>query len=233
MIFPIGDDQVKGGYFPLLSYSFIALNVLVFLYQASLSGPGFEQFVYTYGSIPQETLQGRDLFTLLTSMFLHGSWMHLIGNMVFLWIFADNIEATVGTRRFLVFYLLGGLAAHLGHIYFNTGSTIPTVGASGAISAVMGAYLVMFPTSRIKMLVIFFFVRIPAFIFLGFWIFQQVTLGNQALQSVTSATAGVAWWAHIAGFVFGVIGGFYYRLNHSQTAVVAQEARPYDRDDLL
>lgn len=233
MIFPIGDDQVKGGYFPLLSYTFIALNVLIFFYQASLSGPGFEQFVFTYGSIPQETMRGQDLFTLLTSMFLHGSWMHLIGNMVFLWIFADNIEATIGTSRFLAFYLLGGMAAHLGHIYFNMDSTIPTVGASGAISAVMGAYLVMFPTSRIKMLVLFFFVRIPAFLFLGFWIFQQVTLGNQALQSVTPQTAGVAWWAHIAGFAFGVMGGLYYRLGRPQNAVVAQEARPFDRDDLL
>lgn len=233
MIFPIGDDQVKGGYFPLLSYTFIALNVLIFFYQASLSGAGFEQFVYTYGSIPKETMQGQDLFTLLTSMFLHGSWMHLIGNMVFLWIFADNIEATIGTWRFLVFYLLGGFAAHVGHIYFNMESIIPTVGASGAISAVMGAYLIMFPTSRIKMLFLVFPFRIPAFLFLGFWIFQQVSLGNQSLQSVTAETAGVAWWAHIAGFVFGVIGGLYYRLNQSQTALVAQEARPYDRDDLL
>ena len=233
MIFPIGDDQVKGGYFPILSYTFIALNVLVFLYQASLSGPGFEQFVYTYGSIPKETMAGQDMFTLFTSMFLHGSWMHLIGNMVFLWIFADNIEATIGTGRFLMFYLLGGLAAHAGHIYFNLGSAVPTVGASGAISAVMGAYLIMFPTSRIKMLVLIFFVRIPAFLFLGFWIFQQVTLGNQSLQSMTAETAGVAWWAHIAGFAFGVIAGFYYRLNYPSTAAARQEARPFDRDDLL
>lgn len=233
MIFPIGDDQVKGGYFPLLSYSFIAINVLVFLYQASLSGPAFEQFVYTYGSIPVETVRGDDLFTLLTSMFLHGSWMHLLGNMMFLWIFADNIEATIGTGRFLIFYLLGGLAAHFGHIYFNLGSEVPTVGASGAISAVMGAYLIMFPTSRIKMLVLVFFVRIPAFVFLLFWIVQQVSLGNEALQSVTSQTAGVAWWAHIAGFMFGIVGGLYYRLNYPPAAVAQQEAISYERDDLL
>ena len=100
MFFPIGDDQVKGGYFPFFSYTFIVINVLVFFYQASLSVPGFEQFVYTYGSIPRETLAGEDTFTLLTSMFLHGSWMHLLGNMLFLWIFADNIEATIGIFRF-------------------------------------------------------------------------------------------------------------------------------------
>lgn len=233
MIFPIGDDQVKGGYFPLLSYTFIAINVLIFFYQASLSGPEFEQFVFTYGSIPRETMQGQDLFTLLSSMFLHGSWMHLIGNMMFLWIFADNIEATIGTGRFLIFYILGGLAAHLGHIYFNMDSSVPTVGASGAISAVMGAYLIMFPTSRIKMLVLVFFVRIPAFIFLAFWIIQQVSLGNQALQSMSPDSGGVAWWAHIAGFAFGVIGGLYYRVNYSPTAVAQQEARSYEQDDLL
>lgn len=233
MFFPIGDDQVKGGYFPFFSYLLIATNVLVFFYQAALSVPEFEQFVYTYGSVPRETLAGEDTFTLFTSMFLHGSWMHLLGNMLFLWIFADNIEATIGNFRFLVFYIIGGLAAHAGHIYFNMGSEIPTVGASGAISAVMGAYLVMYPTSKIKMLVLVFFIRIPAFIFLIFWIFQQVTLGNQALQSMTDQTAGVAWWAHIAGFVFGLIAGFYYRLNYPHPRQSVADVDRYDRADLL
>jgi membrane associated rhomboid family serine protease len=233
MFFPIGDDQVKGGYFPFFSYTFIVLNVLVFVYQASLSIPGFEQFVYTYGSIPKETLAGQDTFTLFTSMFLHGSWMHLLGNMLFLWIFADNIEATIGNFRFLIFYLIGGLAAHAGHIYFNMGSEIPTVGASGAISAVMGAYLVMYPTSKIKMLVLVFFIRVPAFIFLIFWIVQQVTLGNQSLQSMTSETAGVAWWAHIAGFAFGLVAGLFYRLNYPRPGQMTPDHSPFDRTDLL
>lgn len=233
MFFPIGDDQVKGGYFPFFSYIFIVLNVLVFVYQASLSIPGFEQFVYTYGSIPKETLAGQDTFTLFTSMFLHGSWMHLLGNMLFLWIFADNIEATIGNFRFFIFYLIGGLAAHAGHIYFNTGSEIPTVGASGAISAVMGAYLVMYPTSKIKMLVLVFFIRVPAFIFLIFWIVQQVTLGNQSLQSMTSETAGVAWWAHIAGFAFGLVAGLFYRLNYPRPGQMTPDHSPFDRTDLL
>ena len=195
MFFPIGDDQVKGGYFPLFSYIFIAINVLVFFYQASLSVPGFEQFVYTYGSIPRETLAGQDTFTLFTSMFLHGSWMHLLGNMLFLWIFADNIEATIGNFRFLVFYIIGGLAAHAGHIYFNMGSEIPTVGASGAISAVMGAYLVMYPTSKIKMLVLVFFVRVPAFIFL---IFLDCTASNfrQSIPTIYDQRDG---WCSLVG----------------------------------
>lgn len=233
MFFPIGDDQVKGGYFPFFSYTFIAINVLVFFYQASLSVPEFEQFVYTYGSIPNETLAGQNTFTLFTSMFLHGSWMHLLGNMLFLWIFTDNIEATIGNFRFLIFYIIGGLVAHAGHIYFNMGSEVPTVGASGAISAVMGVYLVMYPTSKIKMLVLVFFIRIPAFLFLIFWIVQQVTLGNQALQSMTDQTAGVAWWAHIAGFAFGLVAGFYYRLNYPKPGDAMVDAARFDRTDLL
>ena len=213
MILPIGDDQIKGGYFPLFSYGLIIANVLVFIYQATLSPESFQVFVTTYGSIPKEIMSSQDLFTLGTSMFLHGSWMHLLGNMLFLWIFADNIEATIGNFRFLVFYILGGLAAHAAHIYFNIGSEIPTVGASGAISAVMGAYLVMYPTSRIKMLVLFFVSRIPAFIFLGVWIAQQWMFGTESLQNITGEGGGVAWWAHIGGFIFGVLAGAYFRAN--------------------
>ncbi len=227
MIFPIGDDQVKGGYFPLFSYAFIALNVIIFIMQSSMPAGQFQSFVLEYGSIPAETIEGQDLFTLITSMFLHGSWAHLLGNMLFLWIFADNIEATIGNGRFLLFYLLGGLAAHAAHIYFNWGSTVPTVGASGAISSVMGAYLVRFPTSRIRMLVLLFFVRIPAFVFLGFWIWQQWSFGSQALQGGSSG--GVAWWAHIGGFVFGVIAGFYYRVRYPKP----KEEAYYPRHDEL
>ena len=211
MLFPIGDDQVKGGHFPLFSYGFIALNVLIFFYQMSLSVPQIEAFIMDFGSIPAQTMRGEDLQTLFTSMFLHGGWMHLIGNMLFLWVFADNIEATVGSFRFIIFYFLGGLAAHAAHIYFNMNSLIPTIGASGAIAAVMGAYLVMFPRSQIKMWFLFMTFRIPAFLFLGFWIFQQWMSGSASLQLETAETAGVAWWAHIGGFVFGVLAGFFFR----------------------
>lgn len=211
MIFPIGDDQVKGGHFPAISYAFIVLNILIFIFQFQMSGDDLHNFIFTYGSIPVETMRGEDLFTLLTSMFLHGGLMHLIGNMLFLWVFADNIEASVGTLSFLIFYLLGGLAAHAAHVYFNMNSEIPTVGASGAISAVMGAYLVMFPTSRIKMLFFFFTFRIPAILFLGFWIVQQWMSGTAALDVTTEQSAGVAWWAHIGGFAFGLMAGLYYR----------------------
>ncbi len=213
MIFPIGDDQVQGGAKPIFSYLFIGINVLVFLYQATLQ-PDCSEFVKHYGAIPDEIVNGQDYFTLLTSMFLHGGWMHLIGNMMFLWVFADNIEATIGNARFVLFYLMGGLAASAAHIFFNLDSTIPAVGASGAISAVLGAYIVMFPKSKIKILVIYFFqsFKVAAIWFLGFWIAQQLFSGFASLGPETAGSGGgVAWWAHIGGFVFGVLAGFLFK----------------------
>lgn len=232
MLFPIGDDQVKGGHYPLFSYAFIALNVAVFLWQASLPADELEMLITHYGSIPYETVRGQDLYTLFTSMFLHGGWMHLLGNMLFLWVFADNIEATIGSGRFLLFYLLGGLAAHLGHIYFYPDSPIPTVGASGAISAVMGAYLVMFPGSRVLIWFFFFTFRVPAVLFLGFWIWQQWNNGQAALNVTTAEAAGVAWWAHIGGFVFGILAGIRYRIQY-QTHRARPAAATFEDDDLV
>lgn len=181
MIFFIGDDQVKGGYFFILSYIFIVFNVLVFLYQVFFFGLGFEQFVYIYGSIFKEIMVGQDLFIFFISMFLYGSWMYLIGNMVFLWIFVDNIEVIIGMGCFFMFYFFGGLVVYVGYIYFNLGSFVFIVGVSGVIFVVMGVYLIMFFILCIKMLVFIFFVCILVFLFLGFWIFQQVMLGNQFL----------------------------------------------------
>ena len=137
--------------------------------------------------------------------------MHLIGNMLFLWVFGDNIESTVGNTTFLLFYLLGGLAAVAAHTYFDMDSAVPMVGASGAISAVMGAYLVMFPTSKIKMLVFFFITYIPAFIFLFFWIFQQMSSGMASFDTIESEMDNVAYWAHIGGFAFGLAAGALFR----------------------
>lgn len=210
MLFPIGDDQVKGGHFPLFSYAFIVINILIFIQQIRYP----DMLVGAFGSVPIETLNGENLYTLLTSMFLHGGLMHLVGNMLFLWVFADNIEATIGNGRFLMFYLIGGLAAHVGHIYYNPSSIVPTIGASGAISAVMGAYLIMFPTSRVKMWFFFFIFRIPAVLFLGFWIFMQWNSGTAALETIDANTGGTAWWAHIGGFAFGVIAGLYFRFQY-------------------
>jgi membrane associated rhomboid family serine protease len=170
MIFPIGDEQVHGGHKPFITYLFIGINVLVFLLQVTLP-PGQQQgFVETYGMIPAEISHGQDYFTLLTNMFLHGGWMHLIGNMLFLWVFADNIEAVIGPFKFILFYFGGGIFASLAHLVFNINSPIPAVGASGAISAVLGAYLVIFPASQVKVWVLYLF---RSFIFRRFisWAF--------------------------------------------------------------
>lgn len=230
MIFPIGDTQVKGGYFPYVTYTFIVLNVLAFLYQLSFP----DALICSYGSIPNNIANGNDYITLLTSTFMHGGWMHLIGNMLFLWVFGDNIEATVGNISFIGFYLLGALAASGLHIFLSVGSevdlaaccsmcsgclqqdnicpgSVPSVGASGAISAVLGAYLVMFPKSKVKTLIFYFFIEVPAFLFLGFWIGQQLLSGFASLGPAAASSGGTAWWAHIGGFAFGVFAGFFAR----------------------
>jgi len=216
MIFPIGDDNVQRGCKPIFSYLFIGMNVLVFLYQFSIGVEADGLFVREFGTIPSEIVNGQDYFTLLTSMFLHGGWMHLIGNMMFLWVFADNIEATIGNIRFALFYILGGVAASAAHIFFNMESVIPAVGASGAISAVLGAYMVMFPKSQIKVLVVYIFssFNMAAIWFLGLWIGQQLISGIGAIlpqNEIVGSGGGVAWWAHIGGFVFGVLAGFLFK----------------------
>lgn len=216
MIFPIGDEQVQGGHKPLVAYLFIGMNILVFLFQVTIP-PGQQQgFVTTYGVIPHEIVRGEDWFTLITNMFLHGGWMHLIGNMLFLWVFADNIEAVIGKFWFVLFYLGGGLTASFAHIIFNIDSTIPAVGASGAISAVLGAYLVMFPASKIKVWVLYLFrsFYMPALYFLGIWGVQQFINGFISIVPNSAYTSGVAWWAHIGGFVFGLVAGYLIRRRH-------------------
>lgn len=231
MIFPIGDTNVQGGSKPLFAYGLIIVNVVIFLLQLQVE----DHLVCDYATIPSDIVRGRDLYTLVTSMFLHGGWMHLIGNMLFLWVFADNIEAVVGNTRFIIFYLLGGLFASGAHILLEmmmggSGSlaccmpcavgsnctaddllcagSIPSLGASGAISAVMGAYIVMFPKSNVKVLIFIWTVRVSALIFLGFWFVEQLISGIGGLSVVSVQTSGVAWWAHIGGFVFGLIFGF-------------------------
>jgi len=241
MLFPIGDDQVKGGAFPIFSYSFIFINIAVFF---GLQLPS-DTFTAAFSAVPYEITNGVDLtenvngiphspgpnpiyFTLITSMFMHGSLMHLIGNMVFLWIFADNIESTVGRKRFVLFYLSGGIVASLSHILAEPESIIPSLGASGAIAACLGAYLVMFPHSRIKMLFIIKIFSVPAFLFLGFWIIQQLFNGYGSLHAA-SGNGGVAWFAHIGGFFFGVISGLYFRFIYPKMHHIDHEYAPVKR----
>lgn len=218
MIFPIGDENIEGGAKPIFSYLFIGINILIFLYQASLGVEGYGAFLYEYGTIPVEIVNGQDYFTILTNMFLHGDLMHLAWNMLFLWIFADNIEAVVGNVNFVLFYVLGGVVASLAHIMFNLESAIPAVGASGAISAVMGAYVVMFPKSKIKMIVLILFSTfyISSVFFLGFWFLQQFW-GMFSSMGTDAQASGTAWWAHIGGFVFGLIGGYFAKQYYDLT----------------
>ena len=234
MIFPIGDTNVRGGAKPFFTYSFILINIVIFILQTTVPG----NLVCEFATIPGDIIKGQGFHTLITSMFLHGGWMHLIGNMLFLWVFADNIEAIIGNKRFLWFYILGGLIASGTHIFFDIifqsggsiaccmpcakGSTctigdilcqgsVPSLGASGAISAVMGAYIVMFPKSKVKVLILIFTIQVPAIIFLGLWFGGQLMAGVGSLDVVNAQSAGVAWWAHIGGFVFGLIFGFFNR----------------------
>lgn len=207
-MFPIGDENKARG-LAVVTLVIIALNVLVFVYQMSLSQEALGDFIRTYGAIPAELEQGDDLYTVLTSMFVHGGFAHIFGNMLFMFIFADNIERRFGSLLFLGFYLISGLAATGAHLLTNGGSMIPTVGASGAISGVMGAYILLYPLNRVRVLVWYWGVlQVPAFIFLGIWFVMQLANGVAALNVETAQSAGVAFWAHIGGFVAGaVLGG--------------------------
>src|SRR3984893_65018 len=195
----------------------ILLNVLVFLYEVSLPPRVGEAFVYTFGMIPARTemlfsSQGVSLsqafLPMVTSMFLHGGWMHLLGNMLFLWVFGGAVEEAVGHFQYLIFYFISGVGAAIVHTVFNWGSNVPTVGASGAISGVMGAFIVLFPAARVATLIpalfLFFTVRIPAFLMLGYWFFLQIFSGLASL-GVGGQQGGVAWWAHVGGFLLGAV----------------------------
>lgn len=210
-------DHNPSGSFPYVTISLIVLNSLLFLYEVSL-GPSLERFLLRYGLVPfLVTHVGRipelsllDVApTFLTSMFLHGGWLHIIGNMWYLWIFGDNVEDRMGHGRFLVFYVACGLIAGFVHYGLNPHSKLPTVGASGAIAGVLGAYLLCFPRARVDLLIVFFLfidvVSVPAAFVLFFWFIIQLLTGMLTLGPATAQTGGVAWWAHIGGFVAGFL----------------------------
>jgi membrane associated rhomboid family serine protease len=215
-MFPIGDDRVQGGPPAIVTYGLIALNVLAFFVElAQPSEAALQSFIQAWGVVPREYSAVRDLpptiplpfwSTLVTSMFLHGGWMHLGGNMLYLWIFGDNLEKVMGAVRFAVFYLVCGLAASFAHIVFGPGSNIPAVGASGAISGVLGGYLVLFPGNRVRVLTRGGIAHVPAIVVLGFWILIQLFngIGSMAATSETGG-GGVAYMAHIGGFVAGLV----------------------------
>ncbi len=193
------------------------LNTAVFLYELMI-GPAVREFILTWGMTPlrltlalqtgTEPLAVPGL-TLLTSMFIHGGWLHLVGNMWYLWIFGDNVEDRLGHARFAFFYLIGGVVAALLHFGFHPGSRAPTVGASGAVAAVLGAYAVTFPRARVMTLIPFFpffhIAALPALLVLGLWFVFQFFSGALALAWANTGGGGVAWWAHVGGFVFGAV----------------------------
>jgi len=213
-MFPIGDDNEHAGV-AFVTIAMIVLNVVAFLIEINRPEQLVQAFIFSWGVVPREYTVGSDLppyipypywSTLFTSMFLHGGWGHLFGNMLFLWIFGDNIEHRLGHVRFLLFYLACGLAASFAHIFFNSGSIVPAVGASGAISGVLGGYLVMFPRNRVYVLTWGGVMAVPAILMLGLWIVTQFINGVGSI-AVTPETGGggVAYMAHIGGFVAGLV----------------------------
>jgi len=207
-------DNIPSRTVPVVTVTLIIVNVLAFLYELALGG-ALSGFMYSFAVIPaksfsliREGAAVSGLWPFFTAMFLHGGWWHLIGNMLYLWIFGDNVEDTMGHLGFLVFYVLCGLGSNLAHALSDPASTIPSLGASGAIAGVLGAYIILFPRSKVVTLVpiVFFihFIEIPAFLFLGIWFLLQIMSGLASL-GVQTASGGIAWWAHIGGFAIGAV----------------------------
>jgi membrane associated rhomboid family serine protease len=223
-MFPISDDNSDRTITPYVNYAFIALNILVFVFLQGLGGN--DAFSYAFSLVPKEITTGVDLsgvqivrdalgntgevhlypsplpvyFNFLSSMFMHGGWAHLLGNMLFLWIFGDNIEDRLGHIRYVLFYLVCGIAAALGQIVMDSGSVIPMLGASGAISGVLGGYVLLFPRRRVKAFIFRFLTEVPAYVAIGLWIGYQLILGYMT----DPGTGGVAYGAHIGGFIAGL-----------------------------
>jgi len=203
-MFPLHDDQPRQSR-PVVVVLLIVLNVMVFLHEMQLDPYSRNFFIAHYGVVPDHW----SLLTLVTSQFLHGGWWHIIGNMVFLWAFGRSLEDAMGSGRFAILYLASGIAAGLAQVFFNAGSHVPTVGASGAIAGVMGAYLIKFPRAKILSLVFLFIfitrVEIPALIFLPYWFLTQLFNGFGSVAYSHLSDGGTAWWAHIGGFLAGIL----------------------------
>ena len=222
---PIGDDNRGRRSFPVVNLGLIALNALVFVYELSLPTSGLDRFIRTYGAVPAAITHGVPAVvdspvpawaTVFTAMFIHAGWLHILGNMLFLWIFGDNVEDAMGHVRYLVFYLIGGVAAALAQTYIGGPlSTDPMIGASGAIAAVLAAYLVLFPRGGVRVLVFLgFFVTVlmvPAVIVIGIWFATQFLNGLASLGVATQQTAGIAFWAHVGGFGSGLVLVWLFR----------------------
>jgi membrane associated rhomboid family serine protease len=202
---PIGDDDSGRRTIPLITYALIALNVLFFLVELA----GGDAFIEAWAFVPSRFLANPlgDFMTVFTSMFMHAGWVHLGGNMLYLWIFGDNVEDRFGHIKFLIFYLICGIAATFAQLAFSTGSDVPNLGASGAIAGVLGAYIVMFPKGRVSILQGQQVIPVPALIVIGFWFVLQIFNSGGSITE----TGGVAYIAHVGGFLMGVILAFLFR----------------------
>ena len=212
---PVGDN-VRSRTFPYVNLAIITANFLVFFYELSL-GNDVNSFLFDWGVVPRFVTDYMDhpgdypyrvLFTPITAMFLHGGWFHILGNMIFLWVFGDNVEDAIGHVSYLFFYVLAGIAAATAQIWVDTGSAVPMVGASGAIAGVLGGYVVLYPRATIAAVIFPFFFwafPVPAFVLIGLWFFLQLLNGAASIGTAVGASEGVAWWAHIGGFLAGLV----------------------------
>lgn len=210
-------DKNPSGTFPFVTVALIVVNAIVFIYELSL-GRHLEEFIYMYGIVPARVMHFFNVphgnvksvfLPFITSMFLHAGFMHLAGNMLYLWIFGDNIEDRLGHLKFLAFYLASGAGASIIFLFFGSESLVPCIGASGAIAGVLGAYMITFPKAKVMTLFVFGFfwrsVELPAIVVLGFWFVIQFFNGAAAITSHDMTGGGIAWWAHIGGFILGIV----------------------------
>src|SRR5215212_1066959 len=250
MIFPIGDDDSDRTTAPVINYVLIAINILVFVLLQGATGEN--RFTASFATVPEEIRTGQDVkgavpikvgtqegvinlgetpspvyITLLTSMFMHGGWMHLLGNMLFLWIFGDNLENRMGRFRYLIFYLATGLVASLAHVFstfaFGDNPFIPSLGASGAISGVLGGYLVIFPRRQVKVIMLRMLTSVPAIVAIGMWFVLQLVQAFGVIAAGPQSGGGVAFMAHVGGFVAGLILVKLFTAGRNPAA----PARPY------
>jgi rhomboid family protein len=243
---PIGDANPTRRV-PVMNLILIGLNILVFFFELQLSNRALDRFVFAWGVIPSNVLAAithplaagslHAFETLITSQFIHAGWAHIIGNMLFLFIFGDNIEDVMGSLTYLFFYLISGIAAALAQTFvlapFLGGVNVPSIGASGAIAGVLGAYIVLYPTARVRVLVpilIFLTFDVPAIVMIGLWFLEQFVAGLGSLTPQAAQTGGVAFWAHIGGFVTGIILilPFWGKAREGRSARVSSYQAPYD-----
>src|SRR4029453_1743506 len=216
-MFPIGDDDSARRTVPVVTYALILINVLFFFVELS----GGEPFIQQWSVVPRRLVANPagDFITIFTSMFMHAGWLHLFGNMLYLWIFGDNVEDSFGHAKFLIFYLLCGLAATFAQVFVSAGSSVPNLGASGAIAGVLGAYIVMFPRGQVRVMMGRGIIPMPALVVIGFWIVLQFISGIGSIAE-SAQTGGVAYMAHIGGFIAGLVLTFLFRAAGTRQATV-------------